>query len=116
MARGARKTSLRFRRINLFFDRLVETAVEEHRVVVAAGAPLRGFGADRVLHVLDRLAVPLIVERREMTRRRLPLFVDIGMAPAAACTGHEKVCWSRPVHVRLARRSKHLPRWTPFRL
>ena len=36
-----------------------------------------------VLHVLDRLAVPLVVERREVVRRRLPLLVDVLVAAAA---------------------------------
>ena len=73
MARRARETGLRFGRVDLFLDRPVEAAVEEDRVIVAAGTPLRRLCADDVLHVLDRLAVPLVVERREVVHRRLPL-------------------------------------------
>src|SRR5439155_1313031 len=37
------------------------------------------------LHVLDRLPVPLVVERREMVHRRLPLGRDVRVAaPVAA--------------------------------
>ena len=39
VAGRARQTGLCFRRRDLLFDRPIEPAVEEHRVVVAAGAP-----------------------------------------------------------------------------
>src|SRR5439155_951996 len=39
---------------------------------------------DRVLHVLDRLPVPLIVERREVMGGGLPLRGDVRMAPLVA--------------------------------
>src|SRR2546430_5858397 len=41
----------------------------EQRGIVAAGAPLRGLYAGDVLHVFDTLAIPLIVEGREVDRK-----------------------------------------------
>ena len=68
----------------------IKPAVEERRVVAPA-APLRRLGADRILHVLDRLAIPLIVERRKMMRRTEPLVVDIFVAALAGVGLHEKL-------------------------
>ena len=61
----------------------LEAAVEEDGVVVAAGAPLAALRAAELLHVLDRLPVELVVERREVVHRALPLLVDILVALAA---------------------------------
>ncbi len=90
MAGGACQTRLRLGRIDLLLDRAIEAAVEEHRVVVAARAPFRRPRPDHVLHVLDRLAIPLVVERREMVHRRAPLFVDVAVAAGAALARHEE--------------------------
>ena len=95
-----RQAGLGFRRVDLLLDRPVEPAVEEHRMVVAAGAPLRRLDADDILHVLDRLAVPLIVERRHVVRRRVPLVVDLLVAASAGRAGHEEVRGNRPADVR----------------
>jgi hypothetical protein len=83
MAGGAPQARLRFRALDLVLHRLIETATEQQRVVVTPGTPLRGPSADHVLHVLDRFAVPLVVERRKVVHRRVPLLVNIAMAPAA---------------------------------
>ena len=91
VARRAREPRLRFGRRNLLPDRPVEPSVEEHGVVVAPGAPFRGARADDVLHVLDRFAVPLIVERREVVHRRFPLVVDVGVAAPAGRARREEV-------------------------
>src|SRR5581483_9154089 len=58
---------------------------------MAASAPLRGLGADGVLHVLDRLSVPLVVERREMVSGTEPLVVDVLMAALAGIGFHKKL-------------------------
>ena len=50
MARDATEAVLRFGRIDLFFDRLIESPVEKHRVIVTPGAPFAGLGADDILH------------------------------------------------------------------
>ena len=42
VAGRAAEARLRFRRVDLLLDRPIEPAVEEHRVIVAAGAPLGG--------------------------------------------------------------------------
>ena len=63
----------------------------EHGRIVASAAPFRRLGADRVLHVLDRLAIPLIVERRKMMRRTEPLVVDVLVAALAGIGFHEKL-------------------------
>ena len=90
MAGGAGQARLRFGRADLLLDGTVEPSVEEHRVIVTTGAPFRGPRADHVLHVLDRLAVPLVVERRKMMCRRAPLLVDVAMTPCAALARHEE--------------------------
>ncbi len=91
MAGGAGQTGLGFRGVDLFPDGGVESPVEENGVVVAAGAPLGGLGADHILHVFDGLAVPLIVEGGEVVHGGVPLLVDIGMAPLAGVGGHEEI-------------------------
>ena len=91
VARRAGEAGLRFRRVDLLLDRPIEPSVEEHRVIVTAGAPLRRLRADDVLHVLDRFAVPLVVERREVVHRRVPLIVDVLVAAAARRAGQEEV-------------------------
>ena len=117
VARHAAQPGLRFRRIDLFLDRPVEAAVEEDGVIVAAGAPLAGPRADHVLHVLDGLAVELVVERREVVHRALPLLVDVLVALAAGFRIHEEVrrddvrrCWSAPTRARTAIARRRLPR------
>jgi hypothetical protein len=81
-------------------------AVEEHGVGVAAGAPFRRLRADGVLHVLDRLAVPLVVERREVVGRRVPLVVDVLVTAAARGARHEEVRRDDAADVRLRRGRK----------
>ena len=83
VAHHARETRARFRAVHDLFDRRVEHPAEEQRRIVAPGAPLRRFHADGVLHVLDALAVPLIVERGEMVRGAVPLLVDVRVAALA---------------------------------
>src|SRR5690349_17568669 len=103
MARRAGEPRLGFRCVNLLSDRPIESTVEEYGVIVATGAPLRGPGADDVLHVLDGFAVPLVVERGEMVDRRAPLVVDVTVAPGTALCSQEKICRNRAVHVRVRR-------------
>ena len=103
---SAAEAGLRFRRVDLFLDRPVEPAVEEDRVIVAAGAPFRRLRAADVLHVLDRLAVPLVVERREVVRRRVPLVVDVLVTARAHGARHEEVRRDDAADVRVGRRRK----------
>ena len=110
VARRAAEPRLRFRRLDLLADRPVEAAVEEHRVVVAAGAPLRRLRADDVLHVLDRFAIPLVVERREVMRRRRPLLVDVAVAAAAHLARLKEARRDRAVDVRVRRRREERAR------
>ena len=106
VARRACEARLRFGRLDLFFDRPVEPPVEEDRVIVTARAPLRRRRANDVLHVLDRLAIPLVVERREMMRRRLPLLVDLRVTAAARLAREKKVRRDDSPDVRVGRRRK----------
>ena len=99
MTRGASQPGMRLRRIDLATDRLLEPAVEEDGVIVTAGAPLARLRSHHRLHVLDRLAVELVVERREVVHRALPLLEDILVAPAAGLRVHEEVRWDDAVHV-----------------
>ena len=83
MARNAPQPGLRLGRVDLPDGGFLEPAVEEHGVVVAAGAPLRSFDAGGLLHVLDGLAIELVVERREVVHRFVPLLVDVLVALTA---------------------------------
>jgi hypothetical protein len=73
--------------INLFDDWTVEASIEENGVIMTAGAPFGWRGSDDLLHVLDRTAVPLVVDRREVVGGGVPLFVNVAMASAAGLTG-----------------------------
>ena len=106
VTRGASQPGLRFRRLDLFPDGPIEATVEEHRVIVAARAPLGRFGPDHVLHVLDGLAIPLIVERRETVCRRLPLLIDVGVTAPAALAGQEEIGRDDRPDVGLGRRGE----------
>ena len=91
MTRGAPQTGLRLRCVDLPADRLIEPSVEEHCVIVAPRAPLGRLRARDILQVLDRLAIPLVVERRKVVGRRIPLLVNVGVASATALAGQEKI-------------------------
>ncbi len=101
VARRARQAGLRLGRRDLLADGSIEAAVEEHRVVVAARAPLRGPRPDHVLHVLDRLAIPLVVERGEVVHRGAPLLVDVRVAAAAGVARQEEIRRDRHLDVRV---------------
>src|SRR5262245_39654732 len=62
MTGSAGQSCLSFRRVDLLLNGGVETAVEKYRVIMAAGTPFGGLGSDHILHVLDRLPIPLVVE------------------------------------------------------
>ena len=77
MAHQTSQTSIRFGGVNDLLDGCVHHAAVEHGGIVASSAPLRRPRAHDVLHVLDALAVPLVIERGEVVRGAAPLFVDI---------------------------------------
>ena len=91
VAHHAAQPSLRLRPVNDLLDRRIHQSRVQHGRIVAAAAPLRGFRADRVLHVLDRFAIPLIVKRRKMVCRAEPLVVDIFVAAFAGIGLHEEL-------------------------
>ena len=91
VAGSAGQTSLSLRRVDLLFNGRVKSAIEEDRVIVAAGAPLGGLDPSHILHVLDGFSIPLIIERRKMVHGRVPLLVDVRMATLARLRSHEKV-------------------------
>src|SRR5579863_707399 len=70
MTHHATQSGLRFGTMNDLLDWRIHQAAVENSRVVASAAPLRRLRANRVLHILDALAVPLIVKRREVMRRR----------------------------------------------
>ncbi len=106
VAGDARQPRLRLRSIDLWTDRLIEPAVEEHRVIVASGAPFARLRPHHALHVLDRFPVELVVEAREVVHRALPLLVDVLVALAALLRVHEEVGRDDAAHVGLGRRGK----------
>src|SRR6266568_9347956 len=65
VAHEAAETGAGFRATHDLLDRGVKQAAVEERGIVATGAPFRGTHAGNALHVLDALAVPLIVEGGE---------------------------------------------------
>ena len=89
VAHQAAKAGARFRAVNDLLDGRIEEAAVKQRGIVAAGAPLGGTNAGDILHVLDTLAVPLIVEGREMVHRAVPLLVNVRMAALASVGFHE---------------------------
>ena len=91
VAHHASQPGLRLGAMHDLFDRRIHQPAVEHRGIVAAAAPLGWLGADRVLHVLDALAIPLIVERRKMVHRTEPLVVDILVAALAGFRFHEEL-------------------------
>ena len=104
VAGRAGQAGMRFGRVDLVLDRTLEASVEEHGVIVAPRAPLARLGPDDLLHVLDRLPVELVVERREMMGRAVPLLVGILVALATGLRIHEKVRRDDAADVRLRRR------------
>ena len=88
---------------------MVEHAAEKQRGIVAARAPLRGLHAHGVLHVLDALAVPGIVERRKMMRRALPFLVNVRMATLAGSGLGKIIRGNLPAVGRLRRARKERP-------
>src|SRR5262244_1944397 len=76
---------------NMGFGRIKELpywgihhAIEQQGHVVAAGAPTARPGTDDILHVFNRFAIPLVIERRKSMRRLRPLSVNIRMAVSTA--------------------------------
>ena len=80
VAGHAAESDLRLGRFDDFRDRAIHESGEKERVVVATGAPLGGADAGDALHVLDRLPVPLVVERSEVVRGRIPFLIDVHVA------------------------------------
>jgi hypothetical protein len=66
MTRCASQPGLSLGSMKLLFDGNIELSVEEHRVVMTSRTPFGWLDSYYVLHVLDRLAVPLIIERGEV--------------------------------------------------
>src|SRR5260370_2809392 len=63
VAHHAAKSGLRFRTMHDLLDRRIHQSAVQHSMIMASAAPFRRLGAHTVLHVLDTLAIPLIVER-----------------------------------------------------
>ena len=57
---------------------------EEKGVIVAAATPFRRLRTHYVLHVLNTLPIPLVVEGSKVVGAGGPLFIDVGMT---SCTG-----------------------------
>ena len=91
VAHQATQAGARFRTIHDLFDRGVHHPAEEQGRVVATGTPFRRFYTVHFLHVFNALAIPLVVERREMMHRAFPLLVNISVAALAGLRLHEVV-------------------------
>src|SRR5580692_10072900 len=112
MAHHATQPGLRLWAVNDLLDRRIHQAAVKHRGIVASAAPLRRLGANRVLHILDALAVPLIVERREMMGRTEPLIVDVLVASFAGIGFHEELAGNFLSAVDLSGTKKEGPIWS----
>ena len=89
MAHQAAEPCMCFRPVDDLLDRRIHHSAVEHCGIVASTAPLRGLRTDHILHVLDALPVPLIVERRQMMGRAVPLIVNIFVTTLACLRFHE---------------------------
>src|SRR6266568_7851823 len=77
----------------------IHHTVEQQGHVVTTGAPAARPGTDDILHVFNRFAVPLVIERRKPMRRLRPLSVNVRVAVGTALRGHEKVGRNLPAGV-----------------
>ena len=91
VAHHAAQSGLSFGSVHELFDRRIHSAGIEHRRIMASAAPFGRLGADRILHVLDRFAIPLVVERRKMVGGTVPLVVNIFMTTLAGIRLHEEL-------------------------
>src|SRR6202521_423019 len=91
VAHHAAQPSLPLGTVHVLLYRRIHQAAVEHGGIVASPAPLGRLSPNRILHILDALAIPLIVERREMMGRTEPLIVDVFMAAFAGVGFHEKL-------------------------
>src|SRR5215467_9758126 len=90
--------------MNDLLYRCVHQTAVEHRGIVTSAAPFRRLRPCYVLHVLNRLAIPLIVERGEVVRRAIPLLENIFVATLAGLLRfHEVLAWNLASTVDLCR-------------
>ena len=90
-------------------DRPIHLAAEEHRVVMAAGAPLGGSHPHHALHVLDGAPVPGVVEGGEAVGGLAPLVGDVAVAAAALVALEEELLGDEPAVLRFRRRGEERP-------
>ena len=95
VAGSTRQTDVGFGKVDELLDRLIHLAGEEEGMIVTSPAPLGRRLAHHALHVLDRLAVPLVVEGGQVVRLAFPLVIDIGVAAGlpAGSGVHEESRW-----------------------
>src|SRR5579863_6929901 len=109
VAHHATKSGLRLGTVHDLLYRRIHQSTVKHGGIVASAAPFGGFGTDRVLHVLDTLAIPLIVERRKMMGRTEPLIVDVLVAALAGVGLHEEPAGNFLSAIDLCRTGKEWP-------
>src|SRR5258708_24891329 len=95
VAHQAAETGWRLGAIDDLIDGCIEHAAKEKSRIVAAGTPLGGADPGDLLHVLNALAVPLIIEGRKMMRGAIPLTIHVFMAAFASLRLHEVFCRNR---------------------
>ncbi len=110
VAHQAAHARARFRPVHNLLDRCIEQAAVEQRGVVAARAPFGGAHTGNVLHVFDALAIPLIIERRKMVHRAVPLGVNVRVAALARFRFHEVLRRNVAAVFGLGRTGKEFPR------
>jgi hypothetical protein len=91
MTRRASQSGLSLRGMKLLFDGNIEFPIEEYCVVMTSRTPFGRLYSHHVLHVLDGLAVPLIIERGEVVHRGIPLLVNVCMTALTGLRGHKEV-------------------------
>src|ERR1700687_2791475 len=98
--------------MDLIANGRIKLAAEKKRRIMAASAPFRRAHAGDVLHILDALSVPLIIEGREVVRGAIPLLVNIGVAPFAGCRLHKEFGGNFSAIHGLGRTRKKRTGWT----
>src|SRR6516162_6356978 len=108
MTHHATHAGLRLRSVHDLLDGRVHHAAVQQCGIVTACTPLRRLYAVHLLHVLNALAVPLIVERREVMGGAVPLLEDVLMAAFAGVGLHEELRWYVAVAIHLRRAGEKL--------
>src|SRR5262249_37183299 len=89
VAHHAPQSSPGLRTVHDLFDRRIKQPAVQQSRIVASGAPFRRLYADHILHVLNALAIPLVIKGGEVVHRAIPLIENVLVATLAGRGLHE---------------------------